>query len=87
MRETIISELIEIEKKYQVKILMATESGSRAWGFPSTDSDFDVRFIYVHEKDWYLSVFEEKDTIDIPVDEVLDINGWDIKKALQIAMH
>jgi len=56
MQDKIISELDSIEKEYDVKIILASESGSRAWGFPSNDSDYDVRFIYVNKKDWYLIV-------------------------------
>ncbi len=66
------------------EILFAIESGSRGWGFESSDSDYDVRFVYAHKENWYLQVFDGKDIIDLPVDEVLDINGWDIRKALQL---
>ena len=71
-----------IEKKYEVKILLAVESGSRAWGFASPDSDYDVRFIYVHRPEEYLRVDPMKDVIEWQLDEVLDINGWDLRKAL-----
>ena len=71
-----------IEKKYNVKILLAVESGSRAWGFASPDSDYDVRFIYMHDKEEYLRIDPIKDVIEWQLDEVLDINGWDLKKAL-----
>lgn len=71
-----------IEKKYNVKILLAVESGSRAWGFASPDSDYDVRFIYMHDKEEYLRIDPTKDVIEWQLDEVLDINGWDLKKAL-----
>jgi len=64
-----------------VKILYACETGSRAWGFPSPDSDYDVRFIYVHERDWYLSLSQRKDTIEHMEGE-LDITGWDLRKSL-----
>lgn len=74
--------LREIEEKEQVKILHAVESGSRAWGFASPDSDYDVRFIYVRPKEKYLSLDEPRDVIEWQLDEVLDINGWDLKKAL-----
>jgi predicted nucleotidyltransferase len=57
---------------------------SCGWGFTSKDSDYDVRFIYVHAIDWYLNVFRGEDIIEISVDEVLDINGWDLRKALQL---
>lgn len=63
--------------------MYAVEAGSRGWGFESKDSDYDVRFIYEHPTEWYLSVFEGSDIIEIPVDEVLDDNGWDINKALK----
>ena len=75
--------LKEIEEKENVKILHAVESGSRAWGFASPDSDYDVRFIYVRKKEDYLSLKEKRDVIEWQLDETLDINGWDLKKALQ----
>lgn len=84
MQTAILEKLKQIEHEHQVIILLAIESGSRAWGFPSINSDYDVRFIYAHPKDWYLSVFEKRDVIELPVDEVFDINGWDLKKALQL---
>jgi predicted nucleotidyltransferase len=65
-----------------VKILYACESGSRAWGFASPDSDYDVRFIYMHPRDWYLSLFDNRDVIEQPINDLLDISGWDLKKAL-----
>ena len=71
-----------IEKQYDVKILLAVESGSRAWGFASPDSDYDVRFIYAHRQEEYLRIDSARDVIEWQLDEVLDINGWDVKKAL-----
>ncbi len=67
-----------------VVVLYACESGSRAWGFPSTDSDYDVRVIYVHPRDWYLSIdlARRNDTIDPPITENIDLHGWDLRKAL-----
>ena len=65
-----------------VRIAYACESGSRAWGFPSADSDYDVRFLYVRPVEWYLSIDEKRDVIERLVSEELDINGWDLKKAL-----
>lgn len=73
----------EIEEKENIRVLHVIESGSRAWGFASPDSDYDVRFIYVRDKDFYLSLRENKDFIDWELNEILDINGWDIKKVLQ----
>jgi len=65
-----------------VRIAYACESGSRAWGFPSADSDYDVRFLYVRPVEWYLSIDEKRDVIERLASEGLDINGWDLKKAL-----
>jgi len=76
------SELNRIESQYDVRVLYAVESGSRAWGFASTDSDFDVRFIYLHKPEWYLSVETKRDVIEEPISDSLDISGWDLRKAL-----
>ena len=84
IKEKITKELSIIEKEYNVKIIYACESGSRAWGFESTDSDYDVRFIYFHDLNWYLSVEDRRDVIEKPPDGVLDINGWDLRKALKL---
>ena len=84
MRKEIINKLKEIEKKEHVKIIYAIESGSRAWEFESVDSDYDVRFIYVREKEDYLCLDEKSDVIELPIDEVFDISGWDLKKALRL---
>ncbi|MEQ8187580.1 MAG: nucleotidyltransferase domain-containing protein, partial [Candidatus Eremiobacterota bacterium] len=84
MKQKILGELKKIEDEEKVKIIYACESGSRAWGFPSKDSDYDVRFIYVHDHDRYLSVYDRKDVIERPVCDLLDINGWDIRKALRL---
>ena len=61
MKEEIKIQLQKIEKDNDVKILYAVESGSRAWGFASIDSDWDVRYIYIHQPEWYLSIDEKKD--------------------------
>lgn len=74
--------LSQIEEQEQVIILYAAESGSRAWGIASPDSDYDVRFIYVRRPEAYLRLDPPKDVIEWQLDEVLDINGWDLKKAL-----
>lgn len=78
------SALEQIEREENVRILYACESGSRAWGFPSKDSDYDVRFLYVRPVDWYLSIFEKRDVIERPISDMLDINGWDLRKALNL---
>lgn len=83
MRQSILNELTQIERAHGVRILYACESGSRAWGFASPDSDHDVRFIYAHDTAWYLSVNLESrsDVIEKSVGD-LDLAGWDIRKAL-----
>lgn len=78
------AELDRIEQDFQITCLLACESGSRAWGFASRDSDYDVRFVYFHALDWYLNVFEQRDVIELPIDSVLDINGWDLRKAMRL---
>lgn len=84
MREIIEKRLKAVEEEHKVMILYACESGSRAWGFASQDSDYDVRFLYAHPTDWYLSIYPQRDVIEDINDGVLDINGWDLRKALQL---
>ncbi|MBD2814845.1 nucleotidyltransferase domain-containing protein [Xenorhabdus sp. Flor] len=84
MRKRIKRELDKIEKKYDVHILYACESGSRGWGFASPDSDYDVRFIYVHPMDWYLRVEAGRDVIEQSITDKLDISGWELRKALKL---
>ena len=84
MTETILFKLNEIEKKENVRILLAVESGSRAWGFSSPDSDYDVRFIYVRPKVDYLRLEKTRDVIELPIEGELDINGWDLDKTLRL---
>lgn len=77
-RTLIQSYLSLIEGEYNIRILYAVESGSRAWGFSSPGSDFDVRFIYVHKPDWYFKVEPQKDVVERTIPEFnLDIVGWD----------
>jgi len=83
VEELVLMKIKEIEEKENIKVLHVIESGSRAWGFASPDSDYDVRFIYVRDENFYLSLREIKDFIDWELNDVLDINGWDLKKALQ----
>ena len=75
-----------IEQAEDVRILLAIESGSRAWGFPSPDSDYDVRFVYARPVDWYLSIAPGRDVLERPIEDALDINGWDIRKALGLLL-
>lgn len=84
MKSQILSRLHEIEAEENVRIVYACESGSRAWGFPSADSDYDVRFLYVRPLEWYLSIDVKRDVIEGPVQDGLDISGWDLKKALRL---
>ena len=84
MRELIISKLKQIEKDYNVRVLLAVESGSRAWGFASPDSDYDVRFIYVRPEKEYLRLEDVRDVIELPINDELDINGWDLQKTLRL---
>jgi predicted nucleotidyltransferase len=75
-----------VESVEDVSILYAVESGSRAWGFPSADSDYDVRFVYIHRRDWYLSIDLEnrRDVIERPIEDLIDLSGWDIRKAFRL---
>lgn len=84
MSNRIATELAAIERAHGVRILYACESGSRAWGFASENSDYDVRFIYAHEPEWYLRLKQQRDVIEWALDEVLDINGWDLSKTLRL---
>ena len=84
MEARIKEELNKIEAAEDVRIIWSAESGSRAWGFASPDSDYDVRFIYVRNRKDYLRLNPVRDVIEWQLDEVLDISGWDIRKALQL---
>lgn len=86
VRSEIQRELDDIERRHDVRLLFAIESGSRAWGFPSPDSDYDVRFVYAHRRDWYLDLFPGRDVIELPISDDLDIGGWDIRKALTLLL-
>ena len=86
--EAVRRKLAAIEQAHGVRILFAVESGSRAWGFPSPDSDYDVRFVYLHPRDWYLSLVERRDVIEIPLDQDdHDISGWDFRKTMQLLLR
>lgn len=86
IREEILRRLHAAEAEHGVRILFAIESGSRAWGFASPNSDYDVRFIYAHDPDWYLALDLEaqRDVIEYPIVDDIDLNGWDVRKALQL---
>ena len=81
--DAILSHLKDIETENNVKILLAVESGSRAWGFESANSDWDVRFIYVHKPEWYFKIEEQRDVIEHLHDDV-DLVGWELRKALSL---
>ncbi len=76
--------LDDLKRQHDARIIYACESGSRAWGFPSADSDYDVRFIYVHRPEWYLSIAERRDVIEPRIEDALDFGGWDIRKCFRL---
>ncbi|MDU1174279.1 nucleotidyltransferase domain-containing protein [Peptostreptococcus anaerobius] len=84
MIDLIQNKIKEIEQEENVEVILAVESGSRAWGFESVDSDYDVRFIYIRKKEDYLKLNPPRDVIEWQLDEVLDINGWDLSKTLKL---
>ena len=84
MNDVILMKLNEIEKNEDVRIIHVAESGSRAWGFAAPDADYDVRFIYVRQRDYYLKLEKTRDVIEWQQDELLDINGWDLQKSLRL---
>jgi predicted nucleotidyltransferase len=84
MMSRIQAALAALETQHNIRIFYACESGSRAWGFPSPDSDYDVRFIYCHPTDWYLRLDEGPDTLNFPVDDELDLAGWELRKTLRL---
>jgi uncharacterized protein len=75
-----------IKSEEDVRLLAVVESGSRAWGFPSPDSDYDVRFLYIRKRDWYLGLEPGRDVIERPIVDEIDLNGWDIRKALGLLL-
>lgn len=85
MRKTIEKYIEDLERQENIKVLLAAESGSRSWGFPSADSDYDVRLIYAHTPEWYYKVSDLKDTIVYMSDDrVFDLSGWELRKALRL---
>ncbi len=84
MTSRIAAALAALETRADIRILLAVESGSRAWGFASPDSDFDVRLVYCHRPAWYLTLDEGRDTVEQPVDELLDLSGWELRKFLRL---
>lgn len=86
VRADIEQRLAAIEAGEGVRYLLAVESGSRAWGFPSPDSDYDVRFVYVRQRDWYLGLSAGRDVIETPIEGDMDLNGWDVRKLLGLML-
>jgi predicted nucleotidyltransferase len=84
VRAEVLATLERIEAQHDVRVLFACESGSRGWGFASPDSDYDVRFVYVHRPEWYLRVQPQRDVIELPINDELDVSGWELRKALQL---
>ncbi len=84
INKEILRQLNHLEQEESIRILYACESGSRAWGFPSADSDYDVRFIYLKRAEWYLSIDEGRDVIEKNISDQLDLSGWDLKKTLKL---
>ena len=87
MIDAIEAAIAAIEHEHDVRVLYAAESGSRAWGFASPDSDYDVRFIYVHRRDWYLGIGEPRDVIEAMLPGDLDLAGWDLRKTLRLFLR
>lgn len=87
LRAAVESRLAALEREHGVRVLYAAESCSRAWGFLSPDSDFDVRFVYAHPSDWCLSVLERSDVIETLLDNLgLDVSRWDLRKAVRLLL-
>jgi len=82
INDIVRKKLLEIEKEHNVTVLYSVESGSRAWGFESTDSDYDIRFIYAHNLKWYLNILPKRDVIEYPIIDDFDYSGWDLRKAM-----
>ncbi|MDQ1095396.1 MULTISPECIES: nucleotidyltransferase domain-containing protein [Chryseobacterium] len=86
MTPKILEKLKEVEERRGIEILLAVESGSRAWGFASPDSDYDIRFIYRHKKEWYLSPWDKDETIEFMTEDDLDGSGWDLRKTFHLLL-
>lgn len=86
IKHDVAQRLKTLERQENMHILLAVESGSRAWGFPSPDSDYDIRFVYIRPRDWYLQLHPGRDVIETPIENDIDLNGWDIRKALLLLL-
>lgn len=76
--------LAAVAHDHDVCIPWAIESGSRAWGFPSPDSDYDCRFLFMRPRDRYVTLWPERDVIETPLDKTFDVNGWDLAKSVRL---
>ena len=85
MKDAILSKLHALVADQGIRLWYAFESGSRAWGFPSPDSDFDIRFLYTNPLEWYLRIEEGRDVLEVPMEGLLDMGGWELRKALRLA--
>lgn len=79
--------LLGVEREHGVRIPWAIESGSRAWGFPSPDSDHDCRFLFVRPLDDHLVLWPARDVVETPLDAVFDVNGWELAKAVRLLVN
>jgi len=85
MKDRILTLLHNMEEKHGIRILMAVSYGSRSFGYASAESDWDVRFIYINQPEWYFSIAKTDDSVKLMLDdEKLDIEGYDLKKALSL---
>ncbi len=84
VRQQVMDNITAIEQREDVRVLYVCEAGSRSWGGDAPDSDYDVRFVYIRRPEWYLSIFPRRDVIEQPIDQQLDLNGWDLVKALNL---
>lgn len=86
MFDRIREALAGVEREQGIRVLYACESGSRAWGFASEDSDWDVRFIYVRPRDWYLTITPGREVIEAMLPDEIDLAGWDLRKTLGLLL-
>jgi len=85
MKKEIIKIIKEAEKKHKIKVVWAIESGSRAWGFASEDSDYDLRCIHIGKLDDYLGLLPSPQQVNLTT-EVLDLESWDIRKFAELTL-
>lgn len=78
--------LNSIRSQHDVAIPLAVESGSRAWGFASPDSDYDCRFVFVRPVEQHLTPWPRRDVIEMPIEDDLDVNGWELGKAVKLLL-